>query len=160
MVLTEYAKRRILLFEAEDYRPPTISKMLKRENIFISRQAKFLLRVKATGSIARQAGSGRPTKLTREVKEIIEKAMRNDDETTAVQLHKILVDKQLTVGSKKKFPFATRATDGRSHSINVQLPCDFRFIKTTVPFPFRSYMYMYKCTKKVPVYRPCNGRPF
>ena len=96
MVLTEYAKRRILLFEAESYRPPTISKMLKSEGIFISRQgvAKFLLRVKATGSITRQAGSGRPTKLTREVKEIVEEAMRNDDETTAVQLHGILVDKQ------------------------------------------------------------------
>ena len=74
----------------------TISKMLKSEGIFISRQgvAKVLLRVKATGSITRQAGSGRPTKLTREVKEIVEEAMRNDDETTAVQLHAILVDKQ------------------------------------------------------------------
>ena len=73
MVLTEYAKRRILLFEAEGYRTPTISKMLKSEGIFISRQGvtKVLLRVKATGSITRQAGSGRPTKLTREVKEIV-----------------------------------------------------------------------------------------
>ena len=63
---------------------------------FISRQgvAKFLLRVKATGSITRQAGNGRPTKLTREVKEIVEEAMRNDDESTAVQLHAIHVDKQ------------------------------------------------------------------
>ena len=70
--------------------------MLKSEDIFISRQgvAKVLLRVKATGSITRQAGSGRPTKLTREVKEIVVEAMRNDDETTAVQLHAILVDKQ------------------------------------------------------------------
>ena len=56
--------------------------------------AKFLLRVKATGSITRQAGNGRPTKLTREVKEIVEEAMRNDDESTAVQLHAILIDKQ------------------------------------------------------------------
>ena len=70
--------------------------MLKSEGIFISRQgvAKVLLRVKATGSITRQTGSGIPTKLTREVKEIVEEAMRNDDETTAVQLHAILVDKQ------------------------------------------------------------------
>ena len=51
MVLAEYAKR-IVLFEAEDYRPPTIAKMLESEDIFISRWgvAKFLLRVKATGS--------------------------------------------------------------------------------------------------------------
>ena len=42
MVLTEYAKR-IELFEAEGYRPPTITKMLKSEGIFLSRQgvAKF-----------------------------------------------------------------------------------------------------------------------
>ena len=42
MVLTEYAKR-IALFEAEGYRPPTIAKMLKSEGIFVSRRgvAKF-----------------------------------------------------------------------------------------------------------------------
>ena len=51
MVLAEYAKR-IVLFEAEGYRPPTIAKMLENEGIFVSRRgvAKFLLRVKATGS--------------------------------------------------------------------------------------------------------------
>ena len=51
MVLTEYAKR-IVLFEAEGYHPPTIAKMLDSEGIFVSRWgvAKFLLRVKATGS--------------------------------------------------------------------------------------------------------------
>ena len=37
MVLTEYAKR-IALFEAEGYRPPTIAKMLKSEGIFVSRR--------------------------------------------------------------------------------------------------------------------------
>ena len=51
VVLTEYAKR-IVLFEAEGYRPPTIAKMLEGEGIFVSRWGvtKFLLRVKATGS--------------------------------------------------------------------------------------------------------------
>ena len=51
MVLAEYAKR-MVLFEAEGYRPPTIAKMLESEGIFVSRRgvAKFLLRVKATGS--------------------------------------------------------------------------------------------------------------
>ena len=37
MVLTEYAKR-IALFEAEGYRPPTMAKMLKSEGIFVSRR--------------------------------------------------------------------------------------------------------------------------
>ena len=44
MVLAEYTKR-IVLFEAEGYRPPTIAKMLESEGIFVSRRgvAKFLL---------------------------------------------------------------------------------------------------------------------
>ena len=51
MVLVEYAKR-MVLFEAEGYRPSTIAKMLESEGIFVSRRgvAKFLLRVKAAGS--------------------------------------------------------------------------------------------------------------
>ena len=42
MVLTEYAKR-ILVCEAEGYRPSTIAKMLKSEDSFVSRRgvAKF-----------------------------------------------------------------------------------------------------------------------
>ena len=42
MVLTVYAKR-IVLFEAKGYHPPTIAKMLKSEGIFVSRRgvAKF-----------------------------------------------------------------------------------------------------------------------
>ena len=38
-------------------------------------------------------GSGRPTKITLEVLRIVEEQMKKDDETTAVQLQKILVDK-------------------------------------------------------------------
>ena len=51
MALAEYAKR-MVLFEAEGYRPPTIVKILESEDIFVSRWgvAKFLLRVKAAGS--------------------------------------------------------------------------------------------------------------
>ena len=51
MVLAEYAKR-MVLFEAEGYRPLMIAKMLESEGIFVSRRgvAKFLLRVKAVGS--------------------------------------------------------------------------------------------------------------
>ena len=53
MVLAEYAKR-MVLFEAEGHRPPTIANMLESEGIFVSRRgvAKFLLRVKVAGSNA------------------------------------------------------------------------------------------------------------
>ena len=42
-----------MLFETEGYRPPTIAKTLESEGIFVSRRgvAKFLLQVKATGSL-------------------------------------------------------------------------------------------------------------
>ena len=45
MVLAEYAKK-MVLFEAEGYRPPTIAKMLESEGNFVSRRgvAKFLLK--------------------------------------------------------------------------------------------------------------------
>ena len=51
MVLVEYAKR-MVLFEAEGYRPQTMAKMLESKGIFVSRRgvAKFLLRVKAASS--------------------------------------------------------------------------------------------------------------
>lgn len=37
------------------------------------------------------SGSGRPTKITRDVLSIVEAQMQADDETTAVQLQKLLV---------------------------------------------------------------------
>lgn len=44
------------------------------------------------GTIACHPGSGRPRKITTEVLQIVEAQMQRDDETTAIQLQKILVD--------------------------------------------------------------------
>ena len=44
------------------------------------------------GTIARRTRSGRPTKLNIDVLRIVELTMRKDDETTAVQLYKILLN--------------------------------------------------------------------
>ena len=41
-------------------------------------------------TIARKPGSGRPTKITSHVKQIVEQRMRQDNETTASQLHELL----------------------------------------------------------------------
>ena len=46
---------------------------------------------KITGTIVRTPGSGRPSKITAEVKALEERQMRHDDETTAAQLHVLLV---------------------------------------------------------------------
>ena len=53
--------------------------------------AKFLKQYLATGTIARRLGSGAKMNITDEVKQIIEEQMRLDDETTATQLHVLLV---------------------------------------------------------------------
>ena len=51
---------------------------------------KFLKKFKETGCIQRRPGSGRPSKISAEIKEIVEEQMRADDETTATQLHHLL----------------------------------------------------------------------
>ena len=95
MVLSEYTKEQILIFEAQGYHPPRIAQLLRREGITVSRQGvrKFLLRVKKFGTTIRQPGSGKWVRATDAVKDIVEKAMREDDETTGVQLHALLVSK-------------------------------------------------------------------
>ena len=49
---------------------------------------KFLREYAMHGSLARKEGSGRPTKITVMVKQLVERQMLHDDETTAYQLHK------------------------------------------------------------------------
>ena len=54
---------------------------------------KFLRRFDESGCLMRKPGSGRPTKVTMEVKTVVEEQMRQDDETSAYQLHTILTSK-------------------------------------------------------------------
>ena len=53
---------------------------------------KFIRHFRETNCLARKEGSGRPTKITAEVKRFVEAQMQHDDETTAYQLHKILTE--------------------------------------------------------------------
>ena len=93
MVFDDYTKQRILIFFSHGTRAPTIARRLEDEGIVVSRRkvAKFLKRYFETGTIARRPGSGGKTKITDEVKRIVEEQMRCDDETTATQLHVLLV---------------------------------------------------------------------
>ena len=109
MVYDEYTKLRILRWYQQGIRPPTIEKRLADEGIKATREgvAKFIKRFRRTGTlidlifwlvrifiaqgtIARQAGSGRRTVITDEIRRIVEEQMRRDDETTASQLHVLL----------------------------------------------------------------------
>ena len=103
MVFTDYEKRRILTLHKEGFAPPTISRMLKEEGIQTSRRGilKFLTRYAATGTITRQPGSGRRSVVTVLIKAIVEQQMRDDDETTAIQLHQLLI----SLGHNRKGPF-------------------------------------------------------
>ena len=99
MVYSSYKKQRILYHYFQGVRPPTIAKRLREEGMKASRRgiAKFLHRYETTGSIARKAGSGRPTKVTTEIKAVVEQQMQLDDETSAVQLHALLLSKGYSI---------------------------------------------------------------
>ena len=98
MIFSNYTKQRIVYLSAR-HKAPTISKLLKEEGIQASRRGilKFIKRYEASGTIQRLPGSGRISKITGEIKEIVEQQMRDDDETTAVQLHKLLNDKGYSI---------------------------------------------------------------
>ena len=95
MVYTAYTKQRIVYFHRQNLKPPTIQKLLLEEGLVTTRQGitKFLRIYKRTGSVARRQGSGRPSKRSEAVKRIVEEQMRRDDETTAIQLHRLLATK-------------------------------------------------------------------
>ena len=94
MVYSTYQKQRILAYYSQRYRAPTIAKLLRREQSPASRRGicKFLHWYGASGTTHRIPGSGRRSKATEEVRRLVEEQMRKDDETTAVQLHALLLD--------------------------------------------------------------------
>lgn len=102
MYFTTYQKQRILYFYYQGWKAPTIAKLLKQEGLSGSRRGidKFLKRFLETGSIARQPGQGRPSKITTEIKEIVEAQMRLDDETTAIQLHQLLISRGYNISKR------------------------------------------------------------
>ena len=89
MVFSEYTKQRILSVPWRGYQVGKIVECLVLEdNIKVSRQGvrQFLKHFTMYKTIARKPCSGHPPKLSPEVQQIIEQAMREDDETTATQL--------------------------------------------------------------------------
>jgi len=92
MVFSTYKQQRILVHYSRGYKAPTIAKLLLQENLRASRVgiAKFLKKFEETGCIQRCPGAGRPSKISTEIKRIVEEQMQVDDETTATQLHRLL----------------------------------------------------------------------
>ena len=95
MVYSTYKKQRILCLRSQGLKAPTIAKILREdERLQCTRigVAMFLQRFEATGTLSRHPGSGRPSKITAEIKRIVENQVQLDDETSAVQLHHLLND--------------------------------------------------------------------
>ena len=78
---------------------PTIYHLLREEGMRTRSVGihTFLQKYRETKSIVQRPGSGRPTKMTTEVKVLVEQKMKEDDETTAIQLHTILVQSGYTM---------------------------------------------------------------
>ena len=103
MVYSDYVKLRILHYHFKGFTAYTIVKcLMKYDDIKVSIVGvwKFLKHYKETGSIARKPGSGRLSKVTSSVKELVEELMQNDDETTATQIHTFLLSKGINISLK------------------------------------------------------------
>ena len=84
--------KKIVKLSQMGHKAPSICKLLVQENLSCTRKGAhaFLKRYDLSQTIERKPGSGGPSKITREVKDIVENQMRLDDETTALQLHRLL----------------------------------------------------------------------
>ena len=99
MVYTNYTKMRILHYHFQGLKPYTIAKvMYEDEGVAISRYGvyKFLKVYSETGSIERLR-TDPVCKVTARVQELVEQQMQKDDETTAYQLHHMLVENGIKI---------------------------------------------------------------
>ena len=100
MVYSTYTKLRIVHYHSRDHKPYTIARLLKEnDGITVSRfgVAKFLKVYQSTGSIERRPGSGRLSSVTWRIKEMVEQRMQEDDESTATQLHQMLLEHDIVI---------------------------------------------------------------
>ena len=102
MVYTTYTQQRVLYYHFHGMRPNQISKLLQQERIATTRRgiSDLLKKYATTGAIACIPGSGRPTKVTTEMRKIVEEKMQNDDETTAIQMFCHLQEKGFSISRR------------------------------------------------------------
>jgi len=96
MVLSDYTKLRILSLHLRGYKVSAIVEYLVLEDsIIVSKQSVwlFLKCFSEWGTIARKEGSGLPPKLSPYALEVIDTAMKEDDELAATQLQVRFVSK-------------------------------------------------------------------
>ena len=82
-----YAKQRAVFYAAKGLTATAISKALSKEGVTYSPKSVSLLlrKLREVQSIFRKPITGRPSKVTQRVKDVIEEQMQKDDETTAAE---------------------------------------------------------------------------
>ena len=95
MVLSTYAKQRVIALYSEGFTALTIVKKL-REAIYVTQVGthKFLCVYKATHTVNRRSGSGRPSKITAEIRKLVDQQMIKDNKTATYHLHQLLLRNQ------------------------------------------------------------------
>ena len=85
-------EQRIIQLLLMGHTAPTIHKLLELENLMCTHKCvhAFFKRYEISQTIERKPGSSGPSKIAREVKDIVENQMCLDDETSAFQLHRLL----------------------------------------------------------------------
>ena len=94
MVLSSYQQQRLLHYYFLGKRSTSIARLLHEEAIVVNRSLvyKFIKKFKEMKSITRCPGSEHPTKITPNILHIVENQMQLDNETTAIQLQRLLVE--------------------------------------------------------------------
>ena len=95
-MLSPYAKQTVIALHSKGFTATTIAKKLQEETIYVTqvRVHKFLCVYKATHTINCRSGSGHPSKITAEIRKLVDQQMIKDDDTTAYQLHQLLLRNQ------------------------------------------------------------------
>ena len=104
-MITSYQKQHILSHGSKGLKPLTIAHLLleeKSKKTFESVEFRFTsffvgIVKQHRASIARKPGSGRPSRITQEIKQIGEAQMQEDDKTSAMQLHALLKNKGINI---------------------------------------------------------------
>ena len=105
-MFSEYKRQRIVSFWHDGHKAPTVTRILVQESLPASRQGvqKFLKKYIENGAIGRQEGSGRKSKITAEVRRLVDGKMMEDDETTAKELKIMLAEHGHHVSETTEMP--------------------------------------------------------
>ena len=101
MVFSDYVKQRILRYRRLRKNYEGIAHCLSEEGHKVTKVGvyKFLKRFEESGTIARNPGSGKASKMTSSAKQIIKEQMWRDDETTGSELQKLLSKEGINVSA-------------------------------------------------------------